>query len=487
MAASKGNAGSAPGDAAPKKSTTKTTKASAAAQGSAQPSAVAGTPAAALPMREASRLIGLSLGADICWPGAYEQILRNMDLQIAWQGADGQPEKVRVACERVSIEPFDLRQPVRHHVVVDRLTHWFHTSREWIKKGILMDGLYVLNNPWSVQSMEKHTSYAALMALGFPVPDTWMLPPRDHTGANPDVTPTLQKYARLFDLEKVAAEIGYPFFMKPFDGGAWVGVTHIKDAEDLKKAYAESGTRIMHLQKAVSDYDLFVRTVGVGPQVRMMRYDPTAPLHARYVVDFMFVDSDEYRYLVDQMLTINAFFGWEHNSCESLRKDGVFYPIDYANPCPDFQVTSLHFYWPDLVKDMLRWSIFNAVARRPFRKCMDWEPFYAVARKDLPFRERLTGYADIARDRMDAARFADFCQTHLSHLDEVAWEFFGTPACKELVREKVTALFPAHEIEKFTEHFYGLVQFWRKCERDRLDRKAGKPPQAALAAAGGAA
>ena len=102
--------------------------------------------------------------------------------------------------------------------------------------------------------------------------------------------------------------------MKPYDGGAWVGVTHVKTPEDLRRAYAESGTRIMHLQKAVSDYDLFVRTVGIGPQVRLMRYDPTAPLHARYVVDFMFVDGEEYRHLIDQMLTINAFFGWEHNS-----------------------------------------------------------------------------------------------------------------------------------------------------------------------------
>ena len=243
--------------------------------------------------------------------------------------------------------------------------------------------------------------------------------------------------------------------------------------EDLKKAYGESGTRLMHIQKAVVDYDLFVRTVGIGPQVRMMRYDPTAPLHARYVVDFMYVDGPEYSYLIDQMQTINAFFGWEHNSCESLRRDGVFYPIDFANPCPDFQVTSLHYHWPDLIKDMLRWSIFNAVTQRKMHKNLDWEPFFAVAQKDLPFRERLAGYAKIARDRMDNDRFVDFCDQHLSHLDEVAWNFFGTEECKDLVRQKVTALFPAHEIEKFTEHFWGLVQFWRKTERDRLDRHAG--------------
>ena len=65
---------------------------------------------------------------------------------------------MNIAVERVTIEPFDLRQPCQYDVVLDRLTHWYTPSREWIKKAILMDGLYVLNNPWSVQSMEKHTT-----------------------------------------------------------------------------------------------------------------------------------------------------------------------------------------------------------------------------------------------------------------------------------------------------------------------------------------
>ena len=66
----------------------------------------------------------------------------------------------------MTIEPFDLRQPVAYDVILDRLTHWYHLSREWIKKAVLMDGVYVLNNPWSVQSMEKQTSYCAMMRLG---------------------------------------------------------------------------------------------------------------------------------------------------------------------------------------------------------------------------------------------------------------------------------------------------------------------------------
>ncbi|MCA9539643.1 MAG: hypothetical protein KC620_12190 [Myxococcales bacterium] len=424
-------------------------------------------------MAEITRQIGLSLGADICWPGCYEEIVKRLDLNLTL-GED----TVRFATERVTVEPFNLRQPCKYDVVLDRLTHWFHTSREWIKKAVIMDGLYVLNNPWAVQSMEKQTTYAAMMRLGMPIPETWMVPPKEH-GPNPDVQPTLRRYAKMFDLADVANEIGYPLFMKPYDGGAWVGVSRIDNEQQLRKAYEESGTRVLHLQKAVDPFDLFVRAIGVGPQVHIVRYDPTAPLHARYMVDFFFVNGTEWRQLQDICLTINAFFGWEFNSCESLRKDGIFHPIDFANACPDFQVTSLHYHFPEMVKKMVRWSLFCAATKRAMHANLDWEPFFKVAAKDLPFEDRLKGYAAIARERMQADAFEEFCATHLSHLDEVAWAFFATAKAKSLVREKVAALFPAHEIEAFTEHYWGLIQFWRKTERDRLDAKKAPAAEAA--------
>ena len=109
----------------------------------------------------------------------------------------------------------------------------------------------------------------------------------------------------------------------------------------LKRSYDGSGTDVMHLQAGIVPYDRFVRCVGLGPQTRVVNYDPAAPLHDRYTMQRDFLPPDEQRVLEDITLTINSFFGWDFNSCESLRKDGVFYPIDFANACPDSQVTSL--------------------------------------------------------------------------------------------------------------------------------------------------
>ncbi len=413
--------------------------------------------------------IGLSLGADLCWPACYEAILGRLNLALDVGG-----ETVRFETDRVTVEPFDLKQPCEYDMVLDRLTHWFTTSREWIKKAVIMDGLYVLNNPWSLQSMEKQTSYCAMMRLGLNVPETWLVPPREHE-PGPDVQPMLSRYARLFDLSGIADKLGYPLYMKPYDGGAWVGVTRISDDATLQRTYDASGKRVMHLQKSVEDFDLFVRTIGIGPQVELIRYEPDKPLHARYAVDFFFADSDEWSLLTDQMLTINGFFGWEFNSCESLRRDGVFYPIDFANACPDFQVTSLHYHFPNLVKNMLRWSIFCTATQRRMRPTLDWEPYFDVQRRDLPFRERLAAYADITRDRMDHDRFVEFCAEHLVQLDEVTWEFFGSDEALAIIRDKVASLYPEHEVERFTNHFWGLIQFWRKTERDRMNGHEPSP------------
>ena len=403
-------------------------------------------------MAHITRHIGLSLGADICWPICFEAILGRLDLAIP-SGRD----TLAFEASRVTIEPFDLRQPVRYDVVVDRLTHWYFTSREWIKKAVVLNDTYVFNNPWSIQANEKHTSYCAMMRLGLRVPDTWMLPPKAYE-QTADLQPTLTRYARMFDLGPIGAQLGYPLFMKPYDGGGWVGVSKVDDEAQLRAAYEASGTKLMHLQSAVLPYERFVRCIGLGPQTRVVNYDPGAPLHDRYRMDRDFLDPALQSELEDITLTINAFFGWDFNSCEALLRDGAWHPIDFANACPDSQVTSLHYHFPWLIKANLRWALFCAATRRRVRHNLDWEPYFEIAAEDLPYREKLRRYALLARQTLDADSFEEFCARHLPHLDAVADEFFGTEQARDAVRQKVAALFPAHEVDDFTELFYGRIQ-----------------------------
>ena len=197
-------------------------------------------------------------------------------------------------------------------------------------------------------------------------------------------------------------------------------------------------------------------------------------------------------------LTINAFFGWDFNSCEALRKDGVWYPIDFANPCPDSQVTSLHYHFPWLVKANLRWSIFCAATKRPMRENLDWEPFFEIAADGLPVPREARG---LRGDRRRALRGRALRGVLREAPRRTSTRSRGSSSArdraKDAVRQKVAALFPAHEVEQFTELFWKRIQDWRDAKRPttrqartrRRERMpavtASKPPSAGDRAAAG--
>ena len=136
-------------------------------------------------------------------------------------------QKHELTTERILNEPFDLRYRPRYSLVIDRLAWWYDLPRAWLKKVALMDDVYLLNNPFTFQSMEKHSAYCAMMRLE-QVPDTWLIPHKvptpiasfDHMAAKfPDVA---ARYNAPFELDEIGERVGYPLFMKPFDGGQWV-------------------------------------------------------------------------------------------------------------------------------------------------------------------------------------------------------------------------------------------------------------------------
>jgi hypothetical protein len=86
------------------------------------------------------------------------------------------------------------------------------------------------------------------MRLGIPIPKTLMLAPREYD-EKPDLRVTLQRYADLFDLQQLGEQVGYPSFVKPYDGGGWQGVVKVDNAAELKQAYDASGKSLLHLQK----------------------------------------------------------------------------------------------------------------------------------------------------------------------------------------------------------------------------------------------
>jgi hypothetical protein len=148
-------------------------------------------------------LVGLLLGTEEDWPAAFENAhaaARAGPLRLGDEHA--------FDVERITIEPFDLRDKPRYDLVIDRLAYWYYHPREWLKKVALMDDVYLLNSPFTFQSMEKHAAYCAMMRLGLKVPETVLVPYKNPPD-NAKCAYTARRYNQPFDLDAIAERMGY--------------------------------------------------------------------------------------------------------------------------------------------------------------------------------------------------------------------------------------------------------------------------------------
>ena len=407
--------------------------------------------------------IGLLLGTEEDWPRAFDEILRRLGPVTAPDGS-----RHAFDCERITIEPFSLRDRPRYEMVIDRLAYWYYHPREWLKKVALMDDVYLLNSPFTFQSMEKHAAYCAMMRLGLKVPETVLVPYKNPLD-NARYAYTSSRYNKSFDLDEIARRIGYPLFMKPYDGGAWRGVSRINNQAELHAAYDQSGEMLMHLQKAIEDYDVFARSLSIGPETMVMRFQPDQPMHLRYAVDHSFLSAGAGSEVVTIGRLVNAFFRWEFNSCETLVKGDEVYPIDYANACPDVALTSLHYYFPWAIKALVKWSVFALVTGRPARLDLETGRYFEIA--DLvgaSYPEKLAAYRKLADGYFETDRYQEFCASRLPHIDEIVLDWVAGPDFDRLLVDTVLATYPAHEHDQFIAHLRGLLDLWMKDESTRL-------------------
>jgi hypothetical protein len=398
-------------------------------------------------------LIGLLLGAEEDWPRAFESILR----RVGPITVDGTTHTV--SSERLTIEPFRLTDPVRTELVIDRLAHWYYHPREWLKKAALVNGTYLLNSPFTFQSMEKHSAYCAMVRLGLKVPPTTLVPYKNPVD-NVRWAYTSEKYNESFDLDTIADELGYPLYMKPFDGGGWRGVSRVDDRGDLHRSYDESGEMLMHLQATV-DFEHFARALSIGPETMVMDFKPDLPMHQRYAVSHGFLSESAGFQAAAISRIVNAFFLWEFNSAEMLVTGDDVYPIDYANACPDVAVTSLHYYFPWAITALVRWSVYCVVTGRKQAVDLTTGRYFAIADDpDMSYDEKISAYLELANAHFDTERYWEFCEQHLSHLPEQVLEWIAADEFDRMLRDTVAATYPPHEQEEFLAHFRGLVGMW---------------------------
>jgi hypothetical protein len=399
-------------------------------------------------------LIGLLLAAEDDWPTAFEAVLERLG-PVSYRG-----ERHEFAVERLIHEPFDLRARADYALVIDRLSWWYHVPREWLKKIALMEEVYLLNNPFTFQAMEKHSAYCAMIRLGLRVPETWLvphkLPPED-----PRWERLQERYYGEFELDEIAERVGYPLFMKPFDGGGWVGVTRIETPEQLHASYDVSGARLMHLQASVEGYDVFTRTLSIGPQSLVVHFDPRREYYDRYVFARDFVATDLEWELVTLSRLVNAFFRGEFNSCEVIVKDGVTYPIDYANAAPDIAITSLHYFFPWAIRALVSWCVFCCVTGRRMEMHQHTREYFEIGDDaSLSYEEKLRRYRALADDYFEADAFEEFRTTALARLHDAVAGYIASAEFDDLLVRVVRSSEPDELHERLIAGCRERTQAW---------------------------
>ncbi len=414
--------------------------------------------------------VGL-LTAEFGFPEVFEDLIGCLQPLLCQWNLDLEVQRVRLG-------PFALDQAAPFELFIDRLSHGHPYAREWLKVQAIQ-GRYVLNHPFQFQTHSKAVGFAAMRRLGLKVPKTWALPPKDQSELRPGVAEAAHE---LFSLEALGEQVGYPHFLKPHDGGGWVGVSRPKDLAALTAEYDLSGNRIMLAQAEASQAtSRFVRCMAVGPRVAAMPYDPGMPHHARYILEPGYLSAQEEKDLVSLTRTICAFHGFEWNTVEYWLTDGEYRPIDFYNAVPDCSLVSLHGYALWTVTALVEWIVFCAQAQRRPRLSTRMARWFELATEACDPAQN-AAYQALAEEYYQIREFQQFHQQRGHTIWERAEDYRQSEAFGRRLRESVERTFSAPEVDAFEAHFQKLLSRplrppgeWYGTDAKMFERKESLP------------
>ena len=274
-----------------------------------------------------------------------------------------------IRAEAVHIDKVVQGDAAEYAVIFDRISQDVPFYRAFLKDAAIC-GTAVINNPFWWSADEKFFNNCLAVKIGVPVPKTVILPSKDL----PDDTSELSfsNLAYPMDWEGIFKYVGFPAYMKPFAGGGWKNVYRLDSLEDFFQKHAETGQLVMLLQEEIV-FDEYYRCYCIGGKhVRIMPYEPRNPHHLRYVADFK-PSPERHKLMEDIVLRINKYLGYDFNTVELALRDGVPYAIDFCNPAPDAEVTSVgqeNFDW--VIETSANYAIEKAMAHQPGMDNLTW-------------------------------------------------------------------------------------------------------------------
>jgi hypothetical protein len=322
-------------------------------------------------------------------PGANRQIMKKIGILFGQERSFPMAIVEKVNSKNISgvtAEPVRIDKVVQgaasgYAVIIDRISQDVPFYRAFLKNAALC-GTAVINNPFWWSADEKFFNNCLATKIGVPVPKTVILPSRDLPADTND-----QSFSNLsfpLDWEGIFKYIGFPAYMKPFAGGGWKHVYKLGSSEEFYQKHSETGELVMMLQEEIV-FEEYYRCYCIGGKyIRIMPYEPRNPHHLRYSSEFS--PSKERLKLMEQIvLRINQYLGYDFNTVELAIRDGVPFAIDFCNPAPDAEKTSVgeeNFEW--VVETAATYAIERALAHKEGLDNLTWGEYIRKSGAKLP-------------------------------------------------------------------------------------------------------
>src|SRR3982750_1226280 len=254
-------------------------------------------------------------------------------------------------------------------VIIDRISQDVPFYRTWLKNAALT-GTAVINNPFWWSADDKYFNNCLMTKIGVPIPKTAILPsydlPTDTTGES------FSNLAYPLDWDGIFQYVGFPAYMKPYAGGGWKNVYRLKDKEEFYQKHRETEQLVMLLQEEIV-FTEYYRCYCIGRKhVRIMPYEPRNPPHQRYQAGFS-PSPERLKQMEDIVLRINQYLGYDFNTVELAIRDDVPYAIDFGNPAPDAERSSVgeeNFEW--VVETAANYAIEKAMNQKDGAINLTW-------------------------------------------------------------------------------------------------------------------
>ncbi|HLN95046.1 MAG TPA: hypothetical protein VK183_05360 [Flavobacterium sp.] len=302
-------------------------------------------------------------------------ILFGMEDTFPWAFIDrvnGKGEKGIVA-EPVSIDKVMQNKATDYAVIIDRISQDVPFYRTYLKNAALT-GTIVINNPFWWSADDKFFNNCLADTLGVPLPKTAILPSAEHP--TDTTAKSFRNLAFPMDWEAIFDYVGFPAYMKPYAGGGWKNVYRLENREEFWEKHRETGQLVMLLQEEIV-FDSYFRVYCLGRKaVRIMPYEPRNPHHLRYVVDNPNTDKKLLATIKDYTLRLCNGLGYDFNTVEFAVRDGIPYAIDFGNPAPDAELTSVgqeNFEW--VVEEAAKLAISYAKKHKDGKPNIFWGDF----------------------------------------------------------------------------------------------------------------